>query len=145
MILFVVKFKHLHLGIGSWDFIIHTESSATYSPINPTNYNYIGEHKFISDPVGTPVINSKYFLRNVLPDLANVWYIVLSPFISFPSKNLTTLSLKNYFLYFSYELWSDEISISLSSYKLIVPLVSFLIEQNSSSLRPSKIGSVKKR
>ena len=142
MILFAVKFKHLHLGVGSWDFIIHTVSSAIYSPINPINYNYIGEHKFISDPVGTPVINSKYFLRNVLPDLGNVWNIVLSPFMSCPSKNLTTLSSKNYFLYFSYKPWSDEISRFFRSYKLIVPLVSFLIEQVSSSLRPLKIVSV---
>jgi len=44
--------------------------------------------EIISEPVGTPDISSKYFLRNVFPDLGNVRYVTLSMEISSSSRNL---------------------------------------------------------
>lgn len=70
----------------------------------------------MSEPVTTPVIISKYFLKNVLPLLGNVIKPVLSPSKLFPSRNLSYPSYKYLFLnssYFSKSLLKNNEVISL--------------------------------
>ena len=71
--------------------MIQTESSTIFSPIRGRCQTLAST----SEPVVTPVMISRYFLKNVLPDLGYVMYATLSPGIDIPSKKVGTPEDKN--------------------------------------------------
>ena len=87
IILFVVKF--LQWGrTGSWVLMIQHVLSTFPSPMKPANWRGMVYISFMSEPVGIPVINSKYFLSKAVPDLAIDYIAVISPLICSPLRNL---------------------------------------------------------
>ena len=77
---------------GECDLTIQHVSSTMSSPLRPCICKIVSVCSVLSDPVGTPVSNCKYFLKKVFPDLGKDVKAILLLLIRSPSRNTPYLS-----------------------------------------------------
>lgn len=77
---------------GEWDLMIQHVSSTISSPFMPCICKIVSVCRVLSDPVGTPVSNCRYFRRNVLPERGKEQKAILLLRIGYPSKKTPSLS-----------------------------------------------------
>lgn len=82
---------------GKWDFMIQQVSFMISSPFMPCICRMVSVCRQLSEPVGTPVIRERYFLKKEFPERGKDAKQTLLPMICSPSRKIPFKSNSDFF------------------------------------------------